>query len=123
MLIKSYKTHILLFYILFMFVNSIVPIFSIKGIWKYADIFHFIEFFILGYLSINATIDNKLDIKKILILFCILTLIPIIDEGLQYFIDIPGRIADINDLIIDIAGEYSGVFFFILIHKLRKYNG
>ena len=50
-----------------MFLNSVVPIFSTKALWRYADIFHFVEFFILGLLFINAIIDTKLDIFKFLI--------------------------------------------------------
>ena len=123
MSIKSYKTQILIFYILFMFVNSVIPIFSTKGIWSYADIFHFVEFFILGYLFINAIIDTDLDMKKFLSGMLILTLIPMVDEGLQYFFHIPGRVADINDFIIDISGEYVGVVFFVILHKIRNKDG
>ena len=123
MSIKSYKTQILLFYILFMFVNSVIPIFSTKGIWRYADLFHFVEFFILGYLFINAIIDTNLDINKFLFGIFILTLIPMVDEGLQYYIEIPGRVADFNDFIIDVLGEYVGALFFIILHKTRNRNG
>ena len=65
MSLRSYKTQILIFYILFMFVNSIIPI-NTKALWRYADIFHFVEFFILGLLFINAIIDTQLDIYKFL---------------------------------------------------------
>ena len=123
MSIKSYKTQILLFYISFMFVNSVVPIFSTKSIWKYADIFHFIEFFILGYLFLNAFIDSNFNRNKFLLGILILTLIPMIDEGLQFYFNIPGRVADINDFIIDLVGEYVGAFFFVIIHKARNKDG
>jgi len=102
-----------------MFVNSIIPI-STKSLWKYADIFHYVEFFILGLLFINAFIDTNLDFNKFLIGIFILTLIPTIDEGLQYFFDIPGRVADFHDFVIDIFGIYSGAVFFVLIHKMRN---
>ena len=123
MSIKSYKTQILFLYIFFMFVNSIVPIFSTRGIWRYADIFHFIEFFILGLLFINAIIDTQLDINKFLIGIFILTLIPTIDEGLQYFFNIPGRVPDFNDFIIDLLGEYFGALSFVIYYKVRNLNG
>ena len=123
MSIKSYKTQILLSYIFLMFINSVIPIFSTKALWRYADVFHFIEFFILGLLFINAIIDTHLDINKFLIGIFILTLIPMIDEGLQYFFDIPGRVPDFNDFIIDVLGEYCGAVFFVVIHKLRMKNG
>ena len=123
MSIKSYKTQILLVYILFMFINSVVPIISTKSIWKYADIFHFVEFFILGLLFINAIIDTKLNINKFLIGIFILTLIPMIDEGLQYFFDIPGRVPDVNDFIIDIIGEYCGAIVCFTYYKMKGSNG
>ena len=123
MSIKSYKTQILLVYILFMFINSVIPIFSTKSIWRYADIFHFVEFFILGLLFINAIIDTKLDINKFLIGIFILTLIPMIDEGLQYFFDIPGRVPDFNDFIIDIIGEYCGAIVCVTYYKMKDSNG
>ena len=67
MSIKSYKTQILIFYILFMFINSVIPIISTKNIWEWDKTIHFVEFFILGFLFINAIIDTKLDIYKFLI--------------------------------------------------------
>jgi len=123
MSINSYKTQILIFYILFMFVNSIIPIFSTKSIWQYADVFHFIEFFLLGYLFLNAFTEYDFDKSKFLTGLLILTLIPMIDEGLQFYFNIPGRVADVNDFIIDVIGEYSGAVFFVIIRKIRKNNG
>ena len=106
-----------------MFINSIIPIFSTRSLWRYADIFHFVEFFILGLLFINVIIDTKLDINKFLFGIFILTLIPMIDEGLQYFFDIPGRVPDFNDFIIDIAGEYCGALSCVIYYKMRNLNG
>ena len=106
-----------------MFVNSIVPIFSTKSIWQYADVFHFVEFFILGYLFLNAFTENNFNKNKFLTGLFILMLIPMIDEGLQFYFKIPGRVADINDFIIDMIGGYSGAVFFVIINKIRKYNG
>ena len=123
MSIKSYKAQILLVYIFFMFINSIVPIFSTRGIWRYADLFHFIEFFILGLLFINAIIGTQLNINKFLIGIFILTLIPTIDEGLQYFFNIPGRVPDFNDFIIDIIGEYCGAIVCFAYYKMRNLHG
>ena len=58
MSIKSYKTQILLFYIAFMLLNSVMPIISSKGIWKYDKLIHFVEFFILGVLLFTFTKNN-----------------------------------------------------------------
>ena len=121
--LNSYKTKLLLAYIAFMFINSVVPVFSTRNIWHYDKTIHFIEFFILGFLFINAIIDTHLDINKFLIGIFILTLIPVIDEGLQYVFDIPGRVADFYDFIVDIIGEYTGALTFVIIHKLRNKNG
>ena len=123
MSIKSFKTQILLLYIIFMFLNSVTPIFSSKALWKYDKLIHFIEFFILGLLFINAIIDTDLNINKFLIGIFILTLVPTIDEGLQYVFDIPGRVPDFNDFIVDILGEYCGAICFVLFHKLTRKNG
>ena len=86
--IKSFKTQILLFYILFMFLNSVLPAFGSNNLWKWDKTIHFVEFFILGYLFINALIDTELHRYKFLIGILILTLIPVVDEGLQYVFDV-----------------------------------
>ena len=106
-----------------MFLNSVMPVFSSKTLWKYDKIIHFIEFFILGFLFMNAIINTKLDMNKFLIGIFILTLIPTIDEGLQYIFDIPGRVPDFYDFIVDVVGEYCGVLSFVIIYKIRNNNG
>ena len=110
-----------------MFLNSIIPgfAFSSKNIWKYDKLIHFIEFFILGFLFINAIIDTDININKFLIGVFILTLIPTIDEGLQYVFDIPGRVPEFYDFVANIMGEYSGAIcsFFININKVKNKNG
>tara|TARA_B100000029_G_scaffold93124_1_gene83072 strand:+ start:154 stop:480 length:327 start_codon:yes stop_codon:yes gene_type:complete len=108
-----------------MFLNSIIPgfIFSSRTIWQYDKLIHFIEFFILGFLFINAIIDTNLNINKFLIGIFILTLIPTIDEGLQYVFDIPGRVPEFYDFIVDIIGEYFGAICSVFIHKVKYKNG
>ena len=106
-----------------MFINSVVPIFSTKNIWRWDKTIHFVEFFILGFLFINAIIDTELDIYKFLMGLFILTLIPTIDEGLQYVFDIPGRVPDFYDFVVDIIGEYCGAASFVILHKLRNNYG
>ena len=106
-----------------MFINSVVPIFSTKNIWRWDKTIHFVEFFILGFLFINAIVDTELDICKFLMGLFVLTLIPTIDEGLQYVFDIPGRVPDFYDFVVDIIGEYCGAASFVLLDKLRKNYG
>ena len=125
MSIKSFRAQILLLYIIFMFLNSAIPgfIFSSRTIWEYDKLIHFIEFFILGFLFINTIIDTDLNINNFLIGIFILTLIPTIDEGLQYVFDIPGRVPEFYDFVVDIIGEYSGAISSVFIHKVKNKNG
>ena len=123
MSVKSFKTQILLLYIIFMFLNSVIPVFSSRSIWRYDKLIHFIEFFILGFLFINAIIDTDLNINNFLVGIFILTLIPTIDEGLQYVFDIPGRVPEVYDFLVDIIGEYSGALCSVFIHKVKNKNG
>ena len=106
-----------------MFLNSVIPVFSSRNIWRYDKLIHFIEFFILGFLFINAIIDTDLNINKFLTAVFILTLIPTIDEGLQYVFDIPGRVPEFYDFIVDIVGGYCGALCFLFIHKVKNKNG
>ena len=53
----------------------------------------------------------------------ILTLIPTIDEGLQYVFDIPGRVPEFYDFIVDIVGGYCGALCLLFIHKVKNKNG
>ena len=106
-----------------MFLNSVIPVFSSRNIWRYDKLIHFIEFFILGFLFINAIIDMDLNINKFLTAVFILTLIPTIDEGLQYVFDIPGRVPEFYDFIVDIVGGYCGALCLLFIHKVKNKNG
>ena len=106
-----------------MFLNSVLPDFGSNNLWKWDKTIHFVEFFILGYLFINALIDTELHRYKFLIGILILTLIPVVDEGLQFVFDIPGRVADFNDFVVDIIGAYCGALLFLLIYKIRGKNG
>ena len=106
-----------------MFLNSVLPAFGSNSLWKWDKTIHFVEFFILGYLFINSLVDRELRIYNFFIGILILTLIPAVDEGLQYVFDIPGRVADVYDLVVDIIGAYSGALLFLLIHKIRGKNG
>ena len=125
MLIKSYKTQILIFYILFIFVNSIITkeFLPDRLLLKYDKPLHFVEFFIFGFLLMNAIIIKHFDFKKIIICLFILTLIPLIDENLQYFFDILGRRYDAIDLKMNLIGSYFGVGFFMFIYKIRRKCG
>ena len=78
---------------------------------------HFNEYALLGILVSTVsshTIENRKQ-KRIIILWMIL--VPMIDEGIQYFT--PGRSAELRDCIIDMCGYGSGLLITYLL-KQRK---
>ena len=105
------KVVILFIYVIFMILNSVI-IFSFEShLWKYDKYIHFIEFFILGLLTINIFI-KQIDTKTFIILFFLIICIAVFDEGIQYLI--PSRIPDIYDLYYDIVGGFLGMFTLLL---------
>jgi len=81
-------------------------------------IYHFIEFFILGFLCFRAFFNfpilqrNK---KIIWFVFAIGIVFAVADETLQYFI--PRRVCSITDMMADTLGYLLGGGFFIWLHK------
>ena len=78
---------------------------------------HFSEYALLGILvsTVSSHTIEELQQKRIIILWMIL--VPIIDEGIQYFI--PGRSAELRDCIIDMCGYGFGLLITYLL-KQRK---
>ena len=112
------KVIILLVYVAFMIINSVVTFSFENQLWKYDKYIHFIEFFILGILIINIFL-SKLNLKKFILLLLLITIIGALDEGIQFLI--PERIPDINDLYYDVLGGFSGM---LLLYVLKdKLNG
>ena len=70
-------------------------------------------------------INNLIQIIRFIIFIgvFILTLIPTIDEGLQNIFDIPGRVPEFYDFIVDIVGGYCGALCLLFIHKVKNKNG
>ena len=115
MYIRSWKTWIFLFYVsmvLYFSAQSVSNLNWFSQLWRYDKIVHFIEYFGVGFLLINALKIQPL--KKLHWKFAILFLLlfPIVDEVLQHFT--PTRIPDIVDGIADICGGLTGAY-------LRKY--
>ena len=115
MYIRSWRTWIFLFYVSMVLYFSAQPGSNLNWfsqLWRYDKIVHFMEYFGVGYLLINALKIQPL--KKLHWKFAILFLLlfPIVDEILQHFT--PTRIPDIVDGIADIAGGLTGAY-------LRKY--
>ena len=112
------KVIILLIYVLFMIINSVVTFSFESQLWKYDKYVHFIEFFILGILIINIFL-SKLDLKLFAVLLLLVACIGLIDEGIQFLI--PGRIPDIKDFYYDIFGGSFGMLLLYLFND--KING
>lgn len=134
------KRYLLIVWILFIFINSLLPAQTsslqsgfvtsmVKTILDYMhisydDVFlssfirtfaHFIEFFILGvFIVINHASLNTWYKKLILIL-----VIPIIDETIQLFT--PGRAFEWFDIAIDLLGGFMGIIASLFLMKLIKH--
>jgi VanZ family protein len=81
---------------------------------KYA---HFMSYLILGILVNNAlVVSNVNKTFKYSLLFCIVYAIS--DEFHQLFV--PGRGAQISDVIIDSFGAFFGIWFYEMISKFKK---
>ena len=98
-----------------MILNSVITFSFELNLWKYDKYIHFIEFFILGLLTINIFI-KQIEIKSFITLFILIICVALVDEGIQYLI--PSRIPDIYDLYCDAAGGFLGMFTLFLKEKI-----
>ena len=89
------------------------------------DIAHFLEFLILGILTIlysNRFKSTVLRKASLVLLFCIA--IALIDETIQFFS--PGRAFELSDLALDGSGSIIGGILILLLYKIkerREYKG
>ena len=76
---------------------------------------HFVIFFILSYLSLGLGIREKKEVwrkKRLWINFLLIALLPSIGlETAQHLI--PFRSFDLNDLIVNLLGIFSGLFAYL----------
>ena len=77
-------------------------------IWKYDKYVHFFEYFILGFLLVNALMIKPMSKSDWIAVIIFIIIFPIIDETVQRFT--PGRIPDIFDGIADILGGLVGAY-------------
>ena len=115
MYIKSWRTWLFLFYIFIVLYLSAKPgdeLSWFSQLWKYDKVVHFIEYFGVGFLLINAIKIKPLRQTHWKYAVCFLLIFPMFDEVLQYFT--PTRIPDIFDVIVDIFGGLTGAY-------IRKY--
>ncbi len=109
MSIKSYRTYLLVGYVLLIFAVTSIPGSSLQNITILATndkIVHFVEYAILGYLFINALEPAYRNRKGFAISTIFLFLIPLLDESVQNFI--PGRYPDFMDGVVDVIGGFIG---------------
>ena len=79
---------------------------------------HGFVYFVLSFLSIIACYTNN--VKRKYIVALIFTFIySITDEIHQHFI--PGRVCDINDIIMDLIGSITAIGVYICLTKMLKY--
>ena len=76
---------------------------------------HFVIFFILSYLSLGLGIREKKEVwrkRRLWINFILIALVPSIGlETAQHLI--PYRTFDLNDLIVNVLGIFSGLFAYL----------
>ena len=104
MSISNYRIWILLFYITTVFILSLNSIVLFDNQWKYDIYIHFVEYFILGFLFMNAALSY--DKVRFFYIILFLIIIPVLDESIQYYV--PGRISSLKDIFIDIVGGVIG---------------
>jgi len=104
-----------------MFTNSMFSFIDIpiKHIWKYDKFIHFGEYFILGLLLFYMLYEKQISKNNLIYSIMIISLIPIIDESIQYFT--PNRISSVSDAISDYFGCYFGCFIYHITNRI--YNG
>jgi VanZ family protein len=86
------------------------------SVFSFQDKFiHFILFFVLSYLSIGLGIREKKEVwrsKRLWMNFLVLSVLPSIGlETAQHLI--PYRSFDLNDLIVNLLGIFSGLFGYL----------
>jgi VanZ family protein len=79
-----------------------------SSIWKYDKYVHFFEYLILGFLLVNALLENPMSRSDWISVIAFIIIFPIIDETVQRFT--PGRIPDVMDGIADISGGLVGTY-------------
>ena len=119
--LKSHRPWLLIIYVLIMFTNSMFSFIDIpiKHIWKYDKIIHFGEYFVLGLLLFYMLYEQPISKQNLLYSIAIISLIPILDESIQYFT--PNRISSVTDAIADYFGCYLGCFIYHISY--RYYRG
>lgn len=82
---------------------------------------HFIAYFVLGILLMNALATKPIHHNgSSLRSFLFSILYAISDEIHQYFV--PGRAAELKDVLVDALGALTGIFLFRLWTRLRRHR-
>lgn len=81
---------------------------------------HFIAYFVLGTLLMNALTQDTLQTAASIRSFIISILYALSDEIHQYFV--PGRAAESQDVLVDALGALTGILLFRLWTWLRRHR-
>jgi len=115
MYIKSWRTWAFFSYVILVLYLSTIPEVELSWfsqLWKYDKVVHFLEYFGVGFLLINAIKIQPLQSSHWKSAIIFLLIFPVIDELFQFYT--PTRIPDIIDGIVDIFGGITGAY-------IRKY--
>ena len=117
--LQSHRPWLVIFYLIVVFSSSMFTFIDIpiKNIWKYDKIIHFSEYFILGVLLFYALYEKPIINKDVYTAILIMSLIPIVDESIQYFT--PNRVPSFYDAVADYLGFYTGCYIFKLIYRAK----
>ena len=111
MYLKSWKTWLFISYLSTVIYFSAQPSNELSWfsqLWKFDKVVHFLEYFGVGFLLINALKIWPLTKTQWKYSICFLFLFPVFDEMLQYYT--PTRIPDIYDAIVDVFGGLFGAY-------------
>lgn len=78
------------------------------NLWKYDKFIHFIEYFGVGFLLLNAMKQKNMNLYDWIFTISFIIIFPIFDELLQYYT--PYRISDKYDVIADVMGGTFGLY-------------
>jgi hypothetical protein len=108
---------ILIAIVIFLFSSISSPIGEKTGL-NLASFYHFGVFFMFTFFLLLAIKNGKLNTKTILMILFLSLIYAASDEFHQLFV--PGRFADIKDVMIDFAGSILSVIILKILEKFNK---
>lgn len=113
-----YLTITLIIAVAIFLVSSISSFPTVSTGFDLSTIYHFGVFFMFTFFLTLTLTNKRLNYKTILIILLISLAYALSDEFHQLFV--PGRFADIKDLLTDFAGSICSVLIIKMLEKLKK---